>query len=599
MTILGTEHGFLEVEPHDPAERRPDRDVVLLLHGLGGTKDDWRFPVVRDLHFDLSRAPPDRHDDNHLTPPLSPLDHLPEFGVSPLRTDVRCWTGVLKALGHTVVNYSQDGPQRTVDVPLEQFERRIVPFLRSDVLTGRLAGKRVVVLCHSRGGILIRAYLHRHPDEGRAWIGRVVTLCSPHQGTRAPVAKQKLADAAAAIGAGVVGPTSLLIGLTVRVLNLLEESAGANQLLPDSPLFAELATPAGVPGVDFRTIGGSSVRYGRIYAFFYTPDSYVPNWSDFPDVRFDWTKVPVEVPVASPLLDSLPDRIVDEEQDDGKGDGLVANSKAGMAGAAHESFPVNHAEALWDERLFARVARLLGTPLTGGETVRCGREPRGLAIVPATVSFGSVALGATARRTVRIENTGEDRVTVRVAASPPGVFQWAAVDAELPGGEGLTLSLSFAPADRTIRTELVRIISSAPGGPHILSLGGKGGIGGFPTPPPDPPLPTRLSYNSTLLNFGSVAVGAGATRQLLIRNGTGRSVAVRIAPSAAGAIFRWSGLDRSIAHNAEASLTVTFRPAAKVISTGHLTVESATAISPERIDLLGKGGIGGFPTPPP
>ena len=34
---------------------------------------------------------------------------------------------------------------------------------------------------------------------------------------------------------------------------------------------------------------------------------------------------------------------------------------------------MNHAEALWDEDLFAMVADLLGTPLTGGETVECVR----------------------------------------------------------------------------------------------------------------------------------------------------------------------------------------------------------------------------------
>jgi hypothetical protein len=57
------------------------------------------------------------------------LDVAPEFGLSDLRTDVRCWSGIVKALGHTVISYSQDGNQSTVDVPLRQFEDRIVPFL--------------------------------------------------------------------------------------------------------------------------------------------------------------------------------------------------------------------------------------------------------------------------------------------------------------------------------------------------------------------------------------------------------------------------------------------------------------------------------------
>jgi len=380
--------------------------------------------------------------------------------------------------------------------------------------------------------------------------------------------------------------------------DLLGESSGADQLVPGNRVFADLAAPADIPDVDVRTISGTSVRYGRIYAFLYTPDSYLPNWSDFPDIRFDWTKVPVEVPVASPLLDALPDALVDEEQDNGKGDGLVADSKARMAGAPHESFRVNHAEALWDERLFARVADLLGTPLSGAGRVDCGREQRGLTVEPSTVTFGSVSVGATATRAVRIENTSGDRVTVQLAASPPGVFQWAAVNTELPGGEGINVTLRFRPGDSTIRTEQVRITSTADNSPHTISLAGKG-TGGFPTPPPDPPLPTRLTYSATVLNFGSVRVGDAASRVLVIRNNTGRTVRVQIARSGAGAVFQWQAVDVSLAHGTERRVTVTFRPAANVISNGQLVVESATAISPETIGLIGKGGIGGFPTPAP
>jgi len=598
MTVLGEEHGFLEVEPHDPRDRRADREVILLLHGLGGSKDDWRFPITRGLHHDLSHAPPDRHDDNHLIPPLSPLDHLPEFGLSPMRTGVRCWTGVLKSLGHTVINYSQDGPQSPVEAPLAQFERRIVPFLRNDVLSGQLAGKRVVVICHSRGGILARAYLHRNPGAGSEWIGRVITLCSPHQGTKAPGAKQRLADAAAVIGAGtVLGANAPVADVVLKVAGVLGESAGAEQLLPGDPLFAELAAPAEVPDVQLRTIGGTSVRYARIYAYFFAPESYLPNWSDFPDIRFDWTKVPIEIPLASPLLDALPNALVDDEQDDGRGDGLVADSRARISGAPHESLPLNHVEALWDERLFARVAALLGTPLSGDERVDCGREPRGLIVQPSAVTFGSVDVGEIASRTVRIENTSGDRVRVQLAASPPGVFRWPAVDSVLPGGEALTLPFTFRPVDKTIRTEQVRVTSAATNGPHTISLTGKG-IGGLPTPPPDPPLPTRLRFSTRVLTFGSVRVNDTETRVLVIANGTGRSVRVQIARSATGAVFQWPALDVRIPHGTERRVTVSFRPATNTISNGQLVVNSDTPISPETIALTGKGGIGGFPTPP-
>jgi pimeloyl-ACP methyl ester carboxylesterase len=594
MTILGAEHGFLEVEPHDRADRRADREVVLLLHGLGGSKDDWRFPAWRDYHWDLAHDPPDRHDENNLTPPL---DHLPEFGLSPMRTDLRCWSGVLKALGHTVVNYSQDGPQSVVDVPLAQFEQRIVPFLRSDVLTGSLAGKRVIVLCHSRGGILVRAYLHRHPDDGQEWIGRVITLCSPHQGTKAPVAKQKLVDAASALGLPVFGPSVLLVNLVGRIAGWFDETSGAVQLLPDDPLFAELAAPADVPDIEFATLGGTSVRFSRVYSWHYTPGSYVPHWSDFPDLRFDWTEVAIEVPVVSPMLDQLPDFAVDAEQDNGKGDGLVADARARLPGARHERIRVNHGEALWDEALFQRVADLLGTPLSGAAgPVECGRPEIALSFQPSAVSFGTAEVGDTVTRTVRITNTTGVPVIVRLPASPPGVFGWSALNVELPDGESTTASFRFQPTDNAIRTERVRFTSTAVDSPHTVGLVGKG-IGGFPVPPTDP-LPTRLRYSPPVLSFGSIPIGSTATRTLRIGNDTGRSVRVTIAGSPSGSVFRWSALDTTIATGTERAVTVTFRSASNAIVTGRLVVTSTTAISPETIPLTGKGP-GGFPTAPP
>jgi pimeloyl-ACP methyl ester carboxylesterase len=588
MTLLDAEHGFLEVEPHSPQQRRADRQVVLLLHGLGGSKDDWRFPAWRDKHWDHSHPPPDRHSDNHLTPPVQ----LPEFSLSVMRTDIRCWSGVLKALGHTVINYSQDGPDDTVEVPLAQFEGRIAPFIREHVLTDQLAGKRVAVLCHSRGGILARAYLREHPDASE-WIGRVITLCSPHQGTEAPRAKQRLADAAAVLGGSFLGAGTLLVDLVLRITGLLESGDGANQLLPDDPLFDRLADPADVPSIEFTTFGGTSVRYGRIYQWWYTPASHVPNLADFPDLRFDWTQIPVEMKPASPLLDAIPDAVVDDEQDEGKGDGLVADRRSRLPGAAHRPVPVNHAEALWDENLFAQVADLLGTPLSTAGPVECGRVNHTLSIEPSAVSLVPANINGTVTGIVRIRNTTGSTVTIRLAASPPGVFQWDALNATLSDGDETSVKFKFRPVDHAIRTETVRLTSTAPGSPHTIKLLGKQ-PGGF-DPDAEEPLPTSLSLRPPFLEFGSVSINTEATRILKIGNSTGRLLHVTIAASPPGSVFSWPELTTSMGNNIEEQLKVKFKPTSHDLEHGTLTVVSNTAASPDTIKLHGKGP-GGFPT---
>ena len=187
MTTLGEEFGFLEVEPHVPEERRPDRDVVLVLHGTGGNKQEWTFPAWRGHNYDLGR-PADRHSNNHLTPPLDVFP--PDVSLSD-KKNVRCWRSVLLALGHTIIHYSQDRPDHRIEHAITQFETHIVPFIRDEVLTGPLASKRVTIIGHSRGGILARHYLSRHP-EGEEWIQRVITLCSPHGATNAPLVGRRI-----------------------------------------------------------------------------------------------------------------------------------------------------------------------------------------------------------------------------------------------------------------------------------------------------------------------------------------------------------------------------------------------------------------------
>ena len=140
-------------------------------------------------------------------------------------------------------------------------------------------------------------------------------------------------------------PFPPLVSAVTRITGWLDESPGAEQLVPDDPIFDEVAVPAEVPDIAFATFGGTSVRYARVYSWHFTPDSYVPNFGDFPDIRFDWTLFPIEVPIASPMMDSLPDVVVDDEQDGGEGDGLLADDRARLPGAPHQSLDINHAEA--------------------------------------------------------------------------------------------------------------------------------------------------------------------------------------------------------------------------------------------------------------
>ena len=181
------------------------------------------------------------------------------------------------------------------------------------------------------------------------------------------------------------------------------------------------------------------------------------------------------------------------------------------------------------------------------------------------------------------------------ASSPNAIFRWSAFDAVIANGAETTFEVSFHPVDNAIQRSTLRITSTAPGSPHSLGLLGKG-IGGFPTEPTKPPLPTSLQFSPETVNFGSVTVGTTATRTLTIANSTGASVFVSY-PASPHGVFQWSAFSGPIAHGNEHRVEITFHAASGAIAHGSLTVTSATASSPNVIGLLGKGP-GGFVTPP-
>ena len=366
MTLLGPEFGFLEVEPHAPEDRRPDREVILLLHGTGGNKFEWSFPAWRGLNYDHQHDPSNKHSDGHVSPPWN---LLPRFSLSDKR-DIRCWRSVLLALGHTIIYYSQDGADDAIEVARDQLEDRIVPFIRDEVLTGPLAGKRVVIIGHSRGGILTRLYLARHTAEASQWIQRVITLNSPHGATDAPNAARRLRDEIQALalllGLSLGAPLSvnLLVGLVIRFGIDVEPTAAQAQLVPGDPLFDQLSLPADTPDIAFHTFGGSSVTVARVYVWYWTPGSFVPRWSiPNPVPHWDWTLFPTEIAPVSPMLDAIPDIAVFAEQRQGEGDIAVTVASAQLPGVPHQTLPINHGEAFFDEPLFAEVTSILGTPL--------------------------------------------------------------------------------------------------------------------------------------------------------------------------------------------------------------------------------------------
>jgi len=105
---------------------------------------------------------------------------------------------------------------------------------------------------------------------------------------------------------------------------------------------------------------------------------------------------------------------------------------------------------------------------------------------------------------------------------------------------------------------------------------------------------TDLRLSQSLLAFGSVPLGATATRILTIRNFTGRDV--EIATSSPVDQFSWTPFQGVIAHSSERRIEVQYT-GSPFISRADLRITCDTPGSPYQVLLLGKGP-GGIPPDP-
>lgn len=250
-----------------------------------------------------------------------------------------------------------------------------------------------------------------------------------------------------------------------------------------------------------------------------------------------------------------------------------------------------------------RPSPLSGVRLGDGDSGRCVRSTNverfpGLNFLPPLANFGSVGLGESRTLTITAENTVGRTISMSFPASPSGsVFIWGAFSASLADKARTAFTVRFQPRSNAIERGQLLVTSTAPGNPQRLGLIGKG-IGGFPPPPPEPPLPEALEFSPVPVTFGSVAVGSVARRVLTIANRTGTSVAISYPASAPGSVFSWQAFSGILANGTERRVDLTFRPTSNAIERATLTVTSDTTASPNTIGLVGKGP-GGFPIPQP
>ena len=266
--------------------------------------------------------------------------------------DAGSWRDALLGAGFSTLSYRQSEPLGTLEPNVDQLLRIAAGPLSTDRRLRRLP---LVIVSHSRGGLLARAFIDRAAHNVALAgvlerIERVVTLHSPHQGSDLAGLTVRV-DGAVQRVKGLVGSLGLRPAV-LAALCLLSGSPAVAELAPGSALLRDLARRTPPTGIAWHTFGGTSADLGRIRHLLAAPHDSGAR------------PAPARLMRARGLAELLGvlDRLalLAPALREGEGDLVVADTSARLPFAAsHRVNPLTHIEALWDGALQTQVLGLL------------------------------------------------------------------------------------------------------------------------------------------------------------------------------------------------------------------------------------------------
>jgi hypothetical protein len=260
--------------------------------------------------------------------------------------------------------------------PVAEF-RACMKTLQLDLLDDpAFATRPVVIVGHSRGGLIGRAYLGDPEVKTNAsadlpHVVGLITLSSPHAGSQMALLDDRIV---AHIEAAQHILPALPHGIGDHILDLLKAKVAAyagpdvDEVKPGSDLYRSLEAQEPIqPGMRCISVGGTSPRFLRVYRWTVDLDRLL-RVSETGKIEFHWQAKAVEAKIVSPILDGKWLKAVGVKLDEmtrGRGDGLTADASCRFPASFHEeehlSFPLNHGEELWTRELQQAIIQRLGT----------------------------------------------------------------------------------------------------------------------------------------------------------------------------------------------------------------------------------------------
>jgi hypothetical protein len=206
----------------------------------------------------------------------------------------------------------------------------------------------------------------------------------------------------------------------------------------------------------------------------------------------------------------------------------------------------------------------------------------GIALNPAGLLFPTQSLGTTSPpQTVTLTN-GENTTTITsisITGTNAGDFaETNTCPASLTPGAQCTISVTFTPTAVGIRKASVKIVDSAPGNPHFISLTGS---------------TSSVGLSASSLAFGNQQVGVTSNPQALTVTNNGETALTIPTVNASGAYAQTNNCTTApLEPTTNCVINVTFTPTAPGPSVGALTIIDTAPGSPQAVLLTGTGVAG-------
>ncbi len=222
----------------------------------------------------------------------------------------------------------------------------------------------------------------------------------------------------------------------------------------------------------------------------------------------------------------------------------------------------------------------------------------GVDISPASVDFGSVAIGGDKEATVTLANTRDTEVLISNAyvSGSDGFTLEGSLDLPLTmGGEASqVLTIGFAPEELSRVHGVLYVGVAGEVGYAEIDLAGKGKEGGADGDDTGEPWEgeASLSVEPSSVDFGTVAVLSSSSQALTLTNTGSQDVRIthlNITDSAftVGSEFSIPAL---IEHGSSVSLPLTFAPESEGLYEAILDIDTNPSIASLYVDLTGLGG---------